>query len=127
MAIPKSIGVDFDGTLCDLQYPGIGAVKPGAKEALARLKELGYRIIIWTCRTCHYYYSEFGTDPSLHTLDRPAVQDMKAWLDANGIVYDEIDDGSRGKLHADYYIDDKGIRFNDNWPDIVSFIEEREQ
>lgn len=110
-----TIGVDFDGTLCDFAYPGIGPVKPGAKEALELFRKLGYRIVIWTCRTCHYHYDIFGGDPAQPTMERQFVIEMKEWLDKNEIPYDEIDDGSRGKLHADFYIDDKAIQFRDNW------------
>jgi hypothetical protein len=118
-----TIGVDFDGTLCDFAYPGIGSPKPGAKEALAAFRKMGYRVVIWTCRTCHYHYDIFGGDPNQPTLERPFVIEMKEWLDRHGFEYDEIDDGSRGKLHAALYIDDKGIRFDDNWPEIAEFVE----
>lgn len=117
-----TIGVDFDGTLCDFAYPGIGAPKPGAKEALARFRKLGYRVVIWTCRTCSYHFDIFGGDPAQPTMERTHVIEMKAWLDHHGFEYDEIDDGSRGKLHADFYVDDKAIRFENNWNWIASHI-----
>jgi hypothetical protein len=47
---------------------------------------------------------------------------MIAFLDANDIPYDEIDDGSKGKPGALYYIDDKAIRFEDNWIDIAARV-----
>lgn len=121
----KIIAIDFDGTLCDHQFPSIGPMKPGARDAVARLKSLGFYIIIWTCRTCHWNYEVFGGDPTTHTFDRPAVKDMIAWLAANEIPYDEIDDGSRGKPLADLYIDDKAIRFdeNTNWFTIANAVE----
>lgn len=120
---PPTIAVDFDGTLCDFAYPGIGRVKEGAKEALALFRRLGYRVIIYSCRTCHWHYEIFGTDPTIPTLSRPEALAMKAFLDAEGIEYDLIDDGSKGKPLADFYIDDKGIRFQDNWAYIASVIE----
>lgn len=110
-----TLGVDFDGTLCEFAYPGIGAPKEGAKQALEIARAIGYRIVIWTCRTCHYNYDIFGGDPAQHTLDRDKVKEMTDWLKVNDIPYDEIDDGSRGKLHADFYIDDKAIAFQNNW------------
>lgn len=117
--IQPTLGIDFDGTLCDEAYPNIGAPKAGAKEALTLFRALGYRIVIWTCRTCHYHYDIFGGDPTQPTLDREKVIEMKNWLKVHDIPYDEIDDGSRGKLHADFYIDDKGIRFENNWEQIM--------
>lgn len=119
---PKRIAVDFDGTLCDQAFPAIGAIKAGAREALAMFRKLGFWVIIWSCRTCHWDYDIYGGDRNEPTLERIRVKEMIAWLDANGIEYDEIDDGSRGKPGADYYIDDKGIRFVDNWEDIAMGI-----
>lgn len=119
---PKRIAVDFDGTLCDMAFPEIGPVKYGAKEALTMFRALGFRVVIWSCRTCHWDYDVYGGNPSEPTLQRERVKAMIAWLDENGIPYDEVDDGSKGKPGADYYIDDKGIRFSDNWVEIATFV-----
>lgn len=84
---------------------------------------LGYRIIIHSCRTCHWHYDIFGGDPKQPTLLRPTVIAMISWLNKWNIPYDEIDDGTRGKPLANYYIDDKAIRFEDNWPEIQHRID----
>ena len=128
-AMQKIVAVDFDGTLCDHEFPSIGAPKVGAKEALQRIRDLGFKILIWTCRTCHFNYEIFGGDPSTHTFERQSVKDMIAWLDANEIPYDEIDDGSRGKPLADFYLDDKALRFDSstNWFTIANIIETYER
>jgi hypothetical protein len=47
---------------------------------------------------------------------------MIAFLEEHKIPYDEIDDGTKGKPLADYYIDDKAIRFTDNWVGIAGAI-----
>lgn len=117
-----TICVDFDGTLCDIAFPDIGAPKAGGKEALALFRRLGYRVVIWTCRTCHFHYEIFGGDPAQPTLERTKVKAMIAWLDLHGFEYDEIDDGSRGKPFAEFYIDDKGIRFDNNWAMIAEIV-----
>lgn len=114
--------VDFDGTLCDFAFPGIGAPKKGAKEALAGFRRAGYYVMISSCRTSHFHYDIFGGDPAQPTLERDKVKEMIAYLDANGIEYDEIDDGSRGKPMGALYIDDKGMRFDDNWPQIAAWV-----
>jgi hypothetical protein len=123
------IAVDFDGTCCNMEFPMIGAPKPGVKEALTRFRELGYQIMIWTCRTSHFNYDVFGGDPRQPTMERDRVKEMVAWLDKHEIPYDEVDDGSRGKPGADFYIDDKGIRFDEslgyNWATITQFVESR--
>lgn len=120
---PRTIAVDFDGTLCDWAYPGIGKVKEGAKEALALFRRLGFRILIWSCRTSNWYTDIFKNDISLLPIDRPETKDMIAFLEAEGLEYDEVDDGSKGKPLADYYIDDRGVRFRENWPEIASIIQ----
>lgn len=119
---PKSIAVDFDGTLCDWCYPEVGKIKPGAKEALQRFRELGYRIIIWSCRTCDYFPEIFAPNGLLPPEQRRVFQEMKAWLDDHQIPYDEIDLGRMGKPMCDYYIDDKAVRFENNWPAIQQLI-----
>lgn len=48
----KIIAVDFDGTLCENQWPEIGEPK---KEVITYLKErqtAGDKLILWTCRAC---------------------------------------------------------------------------
>jgi hypothetical protein len=125
MPYTPTIAVDFDMTLCDSKFPDCGPVMPGAKEALIMFKTMGFRILIWSCRTCHWHYDVFGGDPTQPTLERSQVKRMAAWLHANGLPYDEIDDGSRGKPWADYYIDDKGVRFSNNWNEILQFITRR--
>jgi len=117
-----TICVDFDGTLCDHAYPEIGPVKAGACEALIAFKRMGYHILIYTCRTSSYHFEVFGGTPGDNALERPRVQAMIAWLNEHDIPYDEVDDGTKGKPLADFYIDDKGVRFDDNWKEITYWI-----
>lgn len=117
------IAVDFDGTICEDNFPDIGKPKPDVREVLYRLKELGYYIIIWSCRTSHWDYNTYGGDPKQPTLNRLRVADMIAWLLEHNIPYDEIDDGSRGKPSVDYYIDDKAISFKNNWESIFELLQ----
>lgn len=119
---PRRIAVDFDNTIADTDFPTIKGVKPGAKEALASFRKLGFQVVIWSCRTCHWDYDVYGGTPAQPTLERDRVKDMIACLDENGLEYDEVDDGSKGKPGADLYIDDKGMRFMDDWKWIVSWV-----
>lgn len=123
--IQPQLGIDFDGTICDHAFPGIGTVKRGAKEAISGFRRMGYRILIYSCRTSHWHYDVFGGDPSQPTLERDKVKEMIAFLDEHGIEYDEIDDGSRGKPLCAAYIDDRGLRFEDSWPKIAAWIHTR--
>jgi hypothetical protein len=115
----RVVSVDFDGTLCDFDFPRIGTIKPGAKEAMIRLKELGYYIVIFSCRASRYCPDLF----SCMGKYAPEFLAMKDWLDANEIPYDEIDDGTKGKPFAEFYIDDKGVRYDNNWDEVIKFVE----
>ena len=120
--IPKTLVVDFDGTLCDHEFPSIGKVKPGAVAAMKLFRQLGYYIVISSCRSCHHHYHIFGGSPDIPVLERERMKEMVAWLDSNEIPYDEIDDGSKGKYLATWYLDDRGLRVDNNWPQIAAFI-----
>ncbi len=104
------IAVDFDGTIVNHEYPHIGPLKEGAEKALRAFRKAGHKIIIWTCR---------------HSENEKAVRDF---LTKENIPFDTInmpipgsDLGTR-KLYADIYIDDKGIRYSDNWDEIRQLI-----
>jgi hypothetical protein len=116
--VNRDICVDFDGTIVDFAYPHIGKIKPGVKEALTRLKELGYNIIIYSCRTSRYYPETFT-----EARNKVTIAEMIWFLKEAGIPYDEVDDGTKGKPFADFYIDDKAVEFKDNWPEIAARIE----
>lgn len=111
--------VDFDGTICDFAYPGIGQPKAGVKEALRMFRELGYKVVIYTCRTSNFHADIFGGGPP---MERDRVKEMIAYLAEHEIPYDEVDDGSRGKPMAAFYVDDKAIRFEDNWQKIAAWV-----
>ncbi len=104
------IAVDFDGTVVDHDYPRIGKLKPGAKAALMAMRKAGHKIIIWTCR---------------HGKEE---REVRMFLLDNDIPFDTVnmpipgaDMGTR-KVFADLYIDDKGIRFEDNWDELRRVI-----
>jgi hypothetical protein len=123
----KTICCDFDGVICASQYPGLGPLIPGAKQALQLLKALGYRIIISSCRSCAWNWDIYYKDTEFkHAKDRQVFKDMVTFLDENEIPYDEIDDGTKGKVSAAYYIDDKGIRFQNNWEEIAFLIHQED-
>ena len=103
----SDIAIDLDGVIFEYDevWHGVGhvgAVMPGAIESMARLKEMGFRLTVYTTRT-----------NCMTTSDGPSVLELTAMvqkhLDDAGIPYDYI---SLFKPLARYYIDDRAVRFS---------------
>lgn len=97
---PSILAVDFDGTLVENQFPGIGKPDHVIAGAVRAYKEMGWKIILWTCRT----------DEML----QDAVDFCKEQL---GIEFDAVNDnlpevqkyfgGNTRKVFANLYWDDR--------------------
>ena len=111
----KIIAVDFDGTIA----PGArdGSMLPalpnrtlkGAREGLQALKDAGWRIIIWTCR-------------SDNLLD-----EMIGYLKKYGIPYDAVNEHletftNSPKVYADVYVDDRNVGGFPGWSFVVMWL-----
>lgn len=113
----RTVAIDLDNTI--LKYKGWKGSshflepKEGAREAIKKLKDMGFTIIIWTCRS-----NEDEVARALQDYDIP---------------FDHINENPYGppntsnKIYADYYIDDRAIEFKDNWQEIVGRLEEEHQ
>ncbi len=110
----RTISIDFDGTIVEHDFPRIGKLKEGAKEAITALKE-HYTIVISSCRTSAVFNRKEGAE-------NPYFEQMKSFLDQNEIPYDRIDLGNEGKVVAVAYIDDRAISFRDNWLEIAQSL-----
>jgi hypothetical protein len=94
----KIIAVDFDGMLCENQYPDIGKPNTRMINWLIKKKACGSKIILWTCRTGE------GLDHAV------------AWCGKQGLIFDAVNanlpeiieqfGGDTRKVNADIYIDD---------------------
>lgn len=111
-AAAKRAFVDFDGTIAkdDVPFPQIGKEMPGAREALQKLKDLGYKIVIYSVRA----NSQFGKKQILD------------WLEAHSIPFDEL---SNPKPNYDLLIDDKALQIGHgrSWEDVLSEVELRQK
>jgi len=107
-----AIIIDFDGVVCENKYPDFGKPKPGVREALEKIKAKGYKIIIHTVRTASYWQRDQFEQYIL----------LNKYLEHNKIPFDYIFQGD--KPVGAYYIDDRAIRFEDNWAEIADIIEE---
>lgn len=97
----KILAVDFDGTLCFSQWPGLGKPNLPLIEKLKENKRNGDKLILWTCR------------------DGKLLDDAVNWCEENGLYFDAINEnlqeiieafgGNSRKISADFYIDDKAV------------------
>ena len=93
------IAVDFDGTICENKFPEIGDPFIGVILKLIDLKNMGHKLILWTCRRD----------------DR--LEEAVRWCEKYKLFFDAVNNnlpenivaygGDTRKIAADYYIDDK--------------------
>lgn len=107
----QTIAVDFDGTLCEYAFPGIGKQTPHQQELMETLLELrkdGHKLILWTNRGDNEKY--------------PVLTEAIAWCKERGLEFDAVNEdlpdqkklsGPSPKIMADVYIDDKAINVLD--------------
>jgi FMN phosphatase YigB (HAD superfamily) len=93
------LAIDFDGVLHDpskvFKHQKMGIPIDGAKEAMQELLDAGHKLIIFTHRAS----------------SEAATKAVKEWLKYFDIPYSgEI---TNVKPNADFFIDDRAIRFND--------------
>ena len=116
--MPKVALIDFDGTICDFAYPEMGDPKEGVKEALQKIRDMGYEIQILSCRTNRELHK--------YPIDRQQqVREMERYLDEHEIPYDQVLNEYKPLAHV--YIDDRGIGFRNNWDEVIKELEELEE
>ena len=103
------IAVDFDGTLCEYGFPGIGEQKSEHKQLmdiLIKMRIQGHKLILWTNRGDNEQYK--------------SLTEAVEWCKEKGLEFDAINEnlpdqkklsGYSPKIMADYYIDDKVLEF----------------
>lgn len=109
------IAVDFDGTLCESDFPKILKQTNKQKKLLENLKKLrknGHKLILWTCRG--------------DNKEHPALKEAVNWCRKKGLTFDSVNKNVKGqkkisgyspKVIADIYIDDKCINYK-NWKNL---------
>ncbi len=103
--------IDFDGTLCEYNFPGIGNQKPEQKQLmklLIELKKCGHKVVLWTNRGDNEKYK--------------CLSEAIEWCKQQGLEFDAVNknlpekeaakvSGPSPKILADYYVDDKALEF----------------
>ena len=95
------IAVDFDGTIVEDRYPGIGKEKRHAFTTLKALQKEGHRLILWTYRSGKEL-KEAVEFCRINGVDFYAI---------NRSYYEEQFDETymSRKVYADIYIDDRNL------------------
>jgi|WetSurMetagenome_2_1015567.scaffolds.fasta_scaffold15150_3 hypothetical protein len=107
---PKVLAVDLDGTILHDEFPAKGDPIDGMKEQLEALRELGWKIVIWTVRDDN--------------------EGVAKHLKKHGVPFDYINENPFGppkqsrKIYADAYLDDRAIPFSGNPKNIARTVSE---
>lgn len=115
----KILAIDFDGTIVEDAYPGIGKPKPFAFETLKMLQKDGHRLILWTYR--------YGRK----------LQEAVEFCRENGVEFYAVNrsypeeafnekEASR-KIHADLFVDDRNLQGFPGWGEVYQMIGGKEQ
>lgn len=108
-----TIAVDFDGTIVENAYPGIGKPRLFAFETLIKLQEDGHRLILWT-----YRHAE-------------RLDEAVAFCKKNGIEFyainksfpeEKFDYTTSRKILADLFIDDRNIGGVLGWGEVYQIL-----
>lgn len=116
-----TIAIDLDGVIFEYVDPwnGIahfGKAKPGTVDAMAKLKSLGYTLVVYTTR--NNAMARHNAGHNCHELTAL----VRSQLENNKIPYDFI---ALFKPLARYYIDDRAIRFR-NWDQALEDLRRHE-
>ena len=95
------IAVDFDGTLCENNYPRIGAPKLNVINAIEKMQAEGHEFILWTCRVDNLL------DDALKFLKEYDLHFSKINQDSDLLLNKY--EGRPRKIGADLYVDDRAI------------------
>ena len=113
------IAIDFDGTICNSNYPSLGEPIPHAIESIRELDQAGHYLILWTCRQGEQlaealqWCKENGL--SFHAVNEHNPDNLKFFGGVGG-----------NKVYADVYIDDKNIGGFVGWKRAMELIKEAE-
>lgn len=93
--------VDFDGTLCESKWPGIGEPNWELIEWAIKKRQNGDKLILWTMR------------------EGQNLNEALEWCNSKGLYFDAVNDNlvelqeayknNPRKIYADVYIDDHNV------------------
>ena len=104
----QEVLIDFDGTLCEFNYPKLGPPRDGALDFFKWLIECGLRPVVWSSRLS----LDNGSLYEMHVQRWAIIR----WLKDNDFPQCEVDDGRVGKRLALAYVDDRGVAADSGTP-----------
>jgi hypothetical protein len=107
------IAVDFDGTIVENKFPGIGKENTFAFMTLQEMQKKGHQLILWTCRTGR------ELDQAVEYCRRNGVEFYAVNANYPEEIYDE---SISRKIVADYYIDDRVPGGFPGWGEVWQMI-----
>ena len=107
------IAVDFDGTIVEHEFPGIGKEKLFAFQTLKELEKMGARLILWTFRAGK------ELDEAVEYCRKNGIEFYAVNKNYPEEIFDET--VSR-KIDADIYIDDKNIGGFPGWSGVWQIL-----
>jgi hypothetical protein len=111
-----TIGVDFDGTIVEHEYPKIGKPIPFAIDTLLKLQRDGHTLILWTVRD-----GELLQD----AIDYCAKKGLTFYA-ANKNYPEEDPTKASRKLSVDLFVDDRNLGGIPDWGVIYNTIKSME-
>ncbi|MBT0549723.1 BT0820 family HAD-type phosphatase [Riemerella anatipestifer] len=113
----KKLAIDFDGTIVEDAYPGIGKPKVFAFETLKKLQMEGYRLILWT------YRSGKALDEAVEFCRKNGLEFYAINSSFEGEVFDSATQSR--KLDADLFIDDRNLGGFPGWGEVYNIIKDK--
>jgi hypothetical protein len=113
----KKLAIDFDGTIVEDAYPGIGKAKIFAFDTLKKFQSEGYRLILWT------YRHGKTLDEAIEFCKKNGVEFYAINSSFEGEFF-ELESQSR-KIDADLFIDDRNLGGFPGWGEIYQIVTER--
>lgn len=110
----KIIAIDFDGTIVEDKYPGIGKALPFAFDVMKRMQDEGHRLILWTYR-CGSKLEEAVEFCKKNGIEFYAVN--KSFPEENF-----SEEKASRKIMADIFIDDRNLGGMKGWGEIYQSI-----
>lgn len=107
------IAVDFDGTIVENKYPGIGKPKLFAFETLRELQKRGTLLILWTYRS--------GKELE-EAVDFCKKKGIEFYAVNKNYPEEKYDSTISRKIDADIYIDDKNLGGFPGWSEAWALL-----